>query len=315
VSSPLVSVLIPCFNSARFIGETLESVFRQSWPAIEVVVVNDGSTDASLQEIRRFARPGLVVIDRENRGAAASRNEAFARSSGAFVQFLDADDLISPDKIMLQMHRLLSSADCIASAEWGRFRSDPQETIFLREPVWQDLDPLDWLAASRVDGLGTLFPALWLIPRAVATVAGPWLPDLTVGDDTEYFTRLILASKRILFCNEARAFYRSGIAGSLSGDKSLAGWASQFKANELCEEMVLAREDSDRMRRGFSLTWQSFAHSAYPYDRDLAKRALAHGHALHPVRTRPGGGPTFHLVSRFVGWRLARLLQVASGRP
>src|ERR1035437_1164045 len=96
---PLVSVLIPCFNAARYIGETLESVFRQTWPAIEIIVVDDGSTDGSADEIRRLARKNLALVEHTHRGAAASRNEAFERSRGDFIQYLDADDLISTDKI------------------------------------------------------------------------------------------------------------------------------------------------------------------------------------------------------------------------
>src|ERR1700733_11674578 len=88
MSVPLVSVLIPCFNAGSYIGETLESVFRQTWPAIEIVVVDDGSTDGSAREIRRIARSNLILIESEHRGAAASRNEAFERSRGSFIQYL-----------------------------------------------------------------------------------------------------------------------------------------------------------------------------------------------------------------------------------
>jgi glycosyltransferase involved in cell wall biosynthesis len=315
LSTPLVSVLIPCYNSARFIGETLESVFRQSWPEIEVIVVNDGSTDGSVSEIRRFARDRLLLIDRANRGACASRNAAFARAKGAFIQFLDADDLLSREKIASQMRRLSHHPDCVAAAEWSRFHSGPEEASFEPLPTWRDLDPLDWIALSRADGLGMMFPALWLTPRRIAEAAGPWLEELTVGDDTEYFTRLVLCARRVLFCQGARAYYRSGIAGSLSGRTSTTAYASELRAVELCERQVLSREDSERMRRAFALSWQHLAHAAYPYDRGLASRALIHARSLHGVSIRPTGGPAFRLLSRLLGWRTARLLQVASGRP
>src|SRR4051812_48931160 len=112
---PLVSVLIPCYNSAAHIGEALESALGQTWSNIEVVVVNDGSTDDSSHEVRKFSRPNLKLIERKNRGAAASRNEAFLASAGQFIQFLDADDLISPDKIAGQMQRLQGAEECVAS--------------------------------------------------------------------------------------------------------------------------------------------------------------------------------------------------------
>ena len=160
-----------------------------------------------------------------------------------------------------------------------------------------------------------LFPALWLIPRAIADAAGPWDETLSLGDDGEYFTRILLSAERVLFCEGARCYYRSGLPGSLSGKKSAKALASGFRVLELCEAHLRAREDSERVRQGFALSWQHFAHATYPYDADLAESALARARELHCVTIRPGGGPAFHAVSRLFGWRLARRLQVASGRP
>jgi len=314
MSHPTVSVLIPCYNAEKYIGETLESVFRQTWPAIEVIVVNDGSVDRSAAVVRSFARPSLQVVEQENRGQTAALNVCLARASGDFVQYLDADDLIEPEKIERQVIRLAEHPRCIASSEWGRFCRSSQETRFDPETVWRDLDPIDWLALSRADGLGMMFPAIWLIPMDIVRKVGPWMEELTLNNDAEYFTRALLAAERVLFCPDARCHYRSDVRGSLSGQKSRSAWASQFRVTELCEAYVREREDSERVRRGFALSWQHLAHASYPYDPGLAERALARARALHPVVIRPGGGPAFAVVSRVVGWRAARRLQVASGR-
>ena len=125
----------------------------------------------------------------------------------------------------------------------------------------------------------------------------------------------LLGSERVLFCQGARCRYRSGVPGSLSGARSSRAWASQFRVLELCESYVRAREDSERIRRAFALSWQHVAHMAYPYDRRLAERALARARQLHPVTIRPEGGATFRVASRLLGWRTARRLQVISGRP
>jgi glycosyltransferase involved in cell wall biosynthesis len=314
MTAPLVSVLIPCFNAERYIGETLESVFRQTWPELEIVVVDDGSTDGSAAEIKRFQCSKLTVLSQQNQGQTTALNKCISHSSGAFIQYLDADDLIAPDKIALQMRRLIDRPDCVATAEWGRFYTNPEETRFIAEPVWRDLDPLDWLALSRAEGGGMMFPALWLISRKLIDQIDPWRPDLTQNNDAEYFTRLLLASKQVLFCEGARAYYRSGITGSLGGRKSPEALVSQFKVNEMCECRVLARENSERVRRAFALSWQHLAHGAYPYDPVLAERALARAATLHPIEIMPGGGLAFRWLSRVIGWRAARRLQVASGR-
>jgi glycosyltransferase involved in cell wall biosynthesis len=314
MSSPSVSVLIPCFNAEKFIAETLESVLGQTWPNLEVIVVDDGSQDSSVQAVERFVSRGVRLLRQPNRGAGAARNTALRASNGAFVQFLDADDLISATKIEIQLRRLVDNPDAIASAEWGRFQGSPSEICWNPEPVWQDMSPLDWLAASRAQGLGMLFPALWLVPRQVVDRAGFWDESLSLGDDGEYFTRVILNSKCVLFCSGARCYYRSRVRGSLSGNKSLEGFRSAFRVIDLCESHVLAKEKSDRMKRATALMWQHLAHACYPYDPVIAERALERARQIHSVTIAPSGGRTFRLLSGVIGWRAARKLQVLSGR-
>jgi glycosyltransferase involved in cell wall biosynthesis len=311
MSAPLVSVLIPCFNAARHVGETLDSVLAQTWPNVEIVVVDDGSTDRSAEVVEAYASRGVTLIRQPNAGAGAARNRAFAAARGELIQFLDADDLIDPDKIAIQAGRLARHTGAVASVSWGRFWTDPAQTRFEPETNWCDLDPVEWLTRSRMDGLGMLFPALWLTPRSVCEAAGAWDESLSLGDDGEYFTRVVLAADRVLFCEDARCRYRSGLPGSLSASTA---WDSAFRVNALCEQAVRARDDGERVRRGFALSWQHLAHACYPYDPALAERALARGQALHPISVPPGGGAAFRTLSRLIGWRAARRLQVASGR-
>jgi glycosyltransferase involved in cell wall biosynthesis len=314
-AAPKVSVIIPCHNAERFIAETLDSVFHQTWFNIEVIVVDDGSTDQSVAVVRKFLQPGLKYFQQANRGQTAALNAGLRHATGDFVQYLDADDLIDSKKIELQIDRLVDRPRCVATCEWGRFYNLPEETLFDPEPVWRDLDPLDWLALSRAEGLGMMLPALWLIPIQIVRAVGPWGERLTLNNDAEYFTRILLAADHVLFCPGARCRYRSGLSGTLSGRKSPEALRSQFRVIELCESYVRAREDSERVRRGFALSWQHFAFGTYPYNSSLAKRALERARALHKDAIRPDGGPTFKIVSRLLGWRTARRLQVLSGRP
>lgn len=92
---PKISVVIPCFNYARYVGAAIESALAQDHARKEVVVVNDGSTDDSLRIIQRYAGQ-VVVIDQPNQGSIAAYNRGFAESSGDVVIFLDADDLLEP---------------------------------------------------------------------------------------------------------------------------------------------------------------------------------------------------------------------------
>jgi glycosyltransferase involved in cell wall biosynthesis len=306
-----VSVLIPCYNAERWITSTLESVAAQTWKDIEIIVVNDGSRDRTEELIRAFAHPSIRLINQPNRGQTAALNRGLTETTGGFIQYLDADDLLHPEKIDRQMQRLATAGDCVATGEWARFFDDPTLAVFQAEENWRDMDPVEWLVSAWRDGGGMLFPAQWLIPRAIVERAGAWREDLTLNNDAEYFTRIVLASKRVLFCEGARAYYRSGVAGSLSGLKSRAGWISQQKVLAACETYLLQREDSERTRRVAALLWQSFAHTVYPYDRSAGNDASRRADALHPISVAPKGGRLFHMVMRILGWKAATVLRRA----
>src|ERR1700680_3583574 len=120
MTRPLVSVLIPCYNAEKTITATLDSVKSQTWPFIEIIVINDGSTDNSAEIIRQHASPKIRLLCQANFGQTGALNACVAKAQGQLIQYLDADDLISPNKIELQVRRLMDNPDCIASAEWGR---------------------------------------------------------------------------------------------------------------------------------------------------------------------------------------------------
>src|SRR4030095_12920383 len=99
----LVSILIPAYNAAEFIAETIESVLAQTWPRKEIIVVNDGSQDDTLAIARQFESKQVLVVTKDNEGAAATRNKAFSLCQGDYIQWLDADDLLSPNQISPQI--------------------------------------------------------------------------------------------------------------------------------------------------------------------------------------------------------------------
>lgn len=309
MAEPLVSVLIPCYNAERWILKTLGSVFDQTWRNLEVVVVNDGSKDSSLEILEGIPDPRLRVASQENRGQTAALNHCLSLANGSYIQYLDADDLLHSRKIELQMTRLAASPRCIATSEWARFYDELDGARFIPDGTWRDLAPVDWLVEAWRDGGGMLFPAQWLASRELVDRVGPWREDLTLNNDAEYFSRLVLASEGALFCPGAKAYYRSGIQGSLSGMKSKAGWLSQWKVIECCEQYLLATEDTERTRRAISILWQRYAHACHPYEPTLADEAINRARGLHPVSVEPSGGSAYKALQRLFGWRTARRLQ------
>src|SRR5271156_2795469 len=120
---PLVSILIPAYNAEAWISDTLRSAIAQTWDRKEIIVVDDGSKDQTLAVARRFESAQLRVVTQKNQGASATRNNAFSMSKGDYVQWLDADDLMSPDKTLTQMAAAERSGNkrTLISGAWAHF--------------------------------------------------------------------------------------------------------------------------------------------------------------------------------------------------
>jgi len=108
---PDVSIIIPCYNHAPYIKDAIQSCLNQSLEDIEIIVVDDGSTDTSCEIINAINDPRILIISQENQGVGAARNMGIEKAQGEFIQFLDADDFIHPDKIKKQTELLKSNKE------------------------------------------------------------------------------------------------------------------------------------------------------------------------------------------------------------
>jgi glycosyltransferase involved in cell wall biosynthesis len=305
---PLVSILIPCYNADQWLADTVKSALAQTWDNTEIIVVDDGSTDGSLAIAQSFEAANLKVISQPNQGASAARNRALRTAQGDFIQYLDADDLLARDKIERQIELLLKHQNCIAAGAWARFYRSIDEATFKPEPVWQEMLPVDWLICSW-EGGGMMHPAAWLAPRAIVEAAGLWNENLSLNDDGEYFSRVILASHQIKFCAGARSYYRSGISGSLSGTTSAAGLESAFQSLELCTSYLLNQENNPRTRHACATALQRFIYATYPDATNLVQKAEKKVHHLGGSDLQPTGGTVFQILANTVGWKQAKQFQ------
>ncbi len=134
--SPLVSIIIPCYQSAKTIGRTLQSIYRQSYRTLEIIAVNDGSTDAT-RDILSGHEHKVRIIHQDNKGAAAARNKGFDVSRGEFVLFCDDDVVLQPDMIekmvrTLEQYRDKAYCYCNFKFGWHTFDLFPFDAARLR---------------------------------------------------------------------------------------------------------------------------------------------------------------------------------------
>jgi len=250
VMNPLVSILIPAFNAQEWIADTLKSAIGQTWPRKEIIVVDDGSRDQTLAIARGLGSKEVSVVTQANQGAAATRNRAYSICQGDYIQWLDADDLLAPDKIARQMEATDRDAGrrMLLSSAWGYFMYRVHRADFVPTPLWCDLSPVEWLLRKLGQNLH-MQTATWLVSRELTEAAGPWNTQLLGDDDGEYFCRVLLASDGTRFSPEARVYYRVSGPNSLSYiGRSERKMEAQFISMELHIGYLRSLENSERVR-------------------------------------------------------------------
>jgi glycosyltransferase involved in cell wall biosynthesis len=317
VTPPLVSVLIPAYNAARHIRATIASALAQTWPRIEVIVVDDGSEDDTAGIAEGFGRERVRVIRQGRKGPSAAQNELLRQAKGDFIQRLDADDLLSPRKIELQLAHISADAGVLAVGEWARFATDPAEALFDAPEaggVAQSMSPIEWLVGDGRNGLPMLQPGLWLASRRLADKAGEWDERLTLNNDFDYGVRLLLAADRVVRTPGARLFYRSGNASSLASTRGIAAWRSSLQSMEQGSRAMLEASPTAETKRACANMFQQLAFTTYLDAPDVCAAAEARVKALGGADVVMDGGALFRLLRTALGWRRASRVKRAAYR-
>ena len=248
--NPLVSILIPSYNSEKWIKSTIESALAQTWKNKEIIIVDDGSTDNTCSIAKQYESKILKVITQENSGACVARNKAFSISQGDFIQWLDSDDLLDPYKIEIQLARSDYNAQSkvLHCSAWGSFHFRISKAKFKPNRLWQDLSPVEWLII-RFNERGYLPTVTWLVSRKLTDLSGLWNEKLLRNQDGEYLCRLVAHSEFIMFNPKAVCYYRKGNFMSISGSKSREKIESLDLSHNLCVDHLLNLENNDITRK------------------------------------------------------------------
>jgi len=211
---PLVSTIIPVFNRPAMLREAVASVLSQTWRPVEIVIVDDASTDDTPKVIAALAaqHPEVRSIRKANGGPGLAREAGRLEAQGDFIQYLDSDDLLMPRKFALQIEAFENEPECGVAYGRTRYRNAAGEEI---ECTWKEANQIQ----------KTIFPsflvARWwetstpLYRKAVCDAAGPWMA-LRLEEDWEYDCRVGALGTRLAFVDEVVAEHRDHDDGRLS---------------------------------------------------------------------------------------------------
>lgn len=308
--SPLVSIIMPVYNAESYIKEAIACVVKQTYSNWELLIINDGSTDNSLQLAQSYSNEKIKVYSIENSGQCAANNFGYRLAIGDYIKFFDADDVLSPNLLEEQVTALNHSQTAISSCSWGRFYNDDISTFKLSpEACWKNMEPVEWICSSWKNGEPMMQCALWLIPRKILEKSGLWNEKLSLINDFEFFTRVILAATEVRFAADATLYYRSGIKNSLSAKTTRHAVESAVLSAQLAVDALLKKQDNATTR---SVAANCLINLAYQY-------ALAYPDLLKPIEQRVkqlGGSSLAYrgskataLLAKLLGWKTTQKLQ------
>jgi glycosyltransferase involved in cell wall biosynthesis len=308
----LVSVIIPCYNAERWIGEAIQSCLDQTYRPTEVIVVDDGSTDHSKQIILVAAKnAGLAIrlIASVHKGASAARNQGLAVASGDYVQFLDADDLMSPRKIELQATFAAYGHEVVPCGPWLWLRQSNER--WMMEQPRQHTICTDNLVHQWLAGNGFVVHCfLW--PRKVVIDLGGWDESLSIWQDCDLFIRAVFKGVQFCFVPESIVYYRTGHTNaSVSSSRNLDSVKSRVRVLDKVQAELESRGDLQKYRAALAQSHYKLARDFALEQPDEAQTCFNRFLQLSPDGRVPGTLAN-HLATRLLGVvrkeRLARKL-------
>lgn len=297
-TGPQVSILIPCYNAEQWIGAAIESALAQAYPHCEVVVVDDGSRDGSAQVVRGFG-DRVRFVSRENKGGNPTRNELLAAARGDWIQYLDADDYLLPDKIARQVAFVEGHPDVDVVYGSVTYRWEPEGRMELRQ-LPEDGDPWTLLISWSLPQTGS---PLWR--KSALLDVGGWNNKQPCCQEHELYLRLLKAGKRFAYCGGNGAVYRQWSDATVCKVNVPLVHEKQMEIVDAAESWL---KDNDALSSGRAAALDQIrfdtARSAWRYDPARARAIES--------RVRPGfapAGPTaprsFRMIRSVFGFAAA----------
>jgi len=310
----LVTTIIPVWNRPRELAEAVQSVLDQDWRPIEIVIVDDGSTDETLDAARAIEarHPGIVrVLTQSHAGPGAAREAGRSAATGEYIQYLDSDDVLLPGKFSAQVAALRKNPDC--GVAYGLDRSVTHDGQIIVSPQ------MEAMVHSRPEAIFPAFLAdrLWgtatpLYRRSVCDRAGPWL-NTSIDEDYEYECRIGSFGTRLAFVDQYVCEFRDSQTGRLSYRRLDPALLSQ---RAQCWGLVLQHARRAGIENS-APEMRHFARKLFRWSRFCAAAGLVTQSKLLFELTRDASGQdrkayltAYRLASSVLGWtRVAKLIE------
>ncbi|MDD1613733.1 MAG: glycosyltransferase [Methylococcaceae bacterium] len=213
---PIISIIMPCYNAEAFLEKTIEGVFQQTYPHVELIIVDDGSTDRSpailLESAKKY--PALKVFAHANSGPYPARNLALQHAQGEFVAFLDADDYWTPDCLEKLYHALIEANADLSYCGWQNVVENGEDGPPYVPPIYENGDIFEYFLT------GCPWPIhAALTRRTIVDKVGGFSTRCFSAMDYDFWIRLSAVTQNIVRVPEVLAFYRWHNNGQISSVK------------------------------------------------------------------------------------------------
>jgi glycosyltransferase involved in cell wall biosynthesis len=298
-----VSILIPCYNAQQWIGQAINSALGQSYPHVEVIVVDDGSTDDSVAVIQSF--DGLIRWETQsNQGGNPTRNRLLDLSTGEWIQYLDSDDYLLPNKIEKQLEILeqVPEADVIYSPsifEYWNDNSSRQEVLAIPKPH----DPWVLLARWYLPQTGS---PLWR--KSAITDVGRWKPEQPCCQEHELYLRLLMDSKKFIYCDYAGSVYRQWSEGTVCRKDIRQVYTQRLIIEDHMEKhLLLTNQLTKERQHAINQARFECARKIWLFDQNWAKQIMKQVNLSKPSFQPSGTAApkSYQLTYRLLGFELS----------
>lgn len=253
LTNPLVSIIIPLYNSEKFIIETINSALNQTYKNIEIIIVDDGSTDNSRLIVKELNNTKIRLISVPNGGASKARNIGIKNANGMYVQFLDADDILSENKIEEQV-KLFETNKQIDLCFCRTIVFTFNKSLITNQEVNSEIFTFETISGNQLLALllgknnkvFMILQSAYLVKKSILTISGLWDETLSLDDDGEFFSRVLNCSKIVAYDKKGINYYRK------YHTKNSLSQQTGFKY--MTSEILAVKKKLSTIKNGISLT-------------------------------------------------------------